>query len=163
MCAAGTLAVCVAVPLGCLAGALILGGALVVPLCCVLAPLACCLPCALCCCPPTQVEERRTRTVYTRRPVFFTPYGPFAASPSPYASGMYGVDEGEVLIVNSTVFTSGTRSRAEQRAGGNTTGGVTQRRPGVVITELPDDPPAQEQEGQGVQQDVAGSEKPKQA
>lgn len=147
ICAAGTVAVCVAVPLGCLAGAIILGGAMAIPLCCILAPLACCLPCALCCCPPTA-EERRVYVTRRGTPVFFTPYGPVAAagaSPYPYAGGLYGVDEGEIVIVNSTVFTSAGGVTQRSAASGDTPG-LTQQRPrpgGVVITELPDDQPVE--------------------
>lgn len=125
ICAAGTVAVCIAVPLGlCLAGVVLVGGALALPLCCVLGATACCLPCALCCCPPEVEGERRV--IYTRRrtPVFFTPYGPMA-----------GGDGSEVFIVNSTVFTSTSSPRAPPPST------ATQRRQGVVLTELPDDAP----------------------
>ena len=127
ICAAGTVAVCIAVPLGlCLAGVVLVGGALALPLCCVLGASVCCLPCALCCCPPSEAGEQRV--IYTRRgtPVFFTPYGPMAGA-------MPGVQEGEVYIVNSTVFTSSRAAPAQSTA--------TQRRQGVVLTELPDDVP----------------------
>ena len=131
ICVAVPVAICLVAPLGCLVGALFLGGLALAPVACILLPLACCLPCTLCCCPqalPTAGDETGPG-LYTDRPVFFTPYGTAVYT----RGGLW--DDGEVYIVNSTVFqTAGVGEPAVASSGGGAT-----RRGGVVITELPPD------------------------
>ena len=133
ICVAVPVAICLVAPLGCLVGALFLGGLALAPVACILLPLACCLPCTLCCCPqalPTAGDETGPGLYVDRRPMFFTPYGMAVYN----AGGLY--DDGEILIVNSTIFQNAD-ARREAALGG---GGATRRSGGgVVITELPPD------------------------
>ena len=132
ICVAVPVAICLVAPLGCLVGALFLGGLAMAPVACILLPLACCLPCTLCCCPQAlpNAGDETGAGLYTDRPVFFTPYGTAVYT----RGGLY--DDGEILIVNSTVFQ--TAGASEPALGGGGGGGAT-RRGGVVITELPPD------------------------
>ena len=133
ICVAVPVAICLVAPLGCLVGALFLGGLAMAPVACILLPLACCLPCTLCCCPqvlPCAGDETGPGLYVDQRPVFFTPYGTAVYT----RGGLY--DDGEIFIVNSTVFESGAPNlRRDAAANG---GGAT-RSSGVVITELPPD------------------------
>ena len=126
LCVAVPVALCVLAPVGCLAGALLLGGLVMAPVACVLAPLLCCTACTLCCCAPNAGDESGPGLYVDRHPVFFAPYGmPYGVAPYGGAA-MFGVDEDEVYIVNSTVFSAAPAAPAPQR------------RPGaVVIEELP--------------------------
>ena len=143
LCVAGSVAVCLVVPVSLCLGALLIGGVVLAPVCCLLAPLVLCLPCALCCCPASSYLDEEERVVYRSRPLFYSPYssspgwgGPaYAAARSQqwaYATGMT-VDGGEVLIVNSTVFSS-ARGEGEQRS----TAAAQPPRRGVVLEELTD-------------------------
>lgn len=141
LCVAGSVAVCLVVPVSLCLGALLIGGVMLAPVCCLLAPLVLCLPCALCCCPPSSYTDEEERVVYRSRPLFYSPYfsspgGPaYAAARSQqwaYSTGMT-VDGGEVLIVNSTVFSS-ARGEGEQRS----TAAAQPPRRGVVLEELTD-------------------------
>lgn len=89
-------AVCFLTPLALVAGLLCAGGLALAPVACLLAPLACCvLPCALCgCCPPAAGDE--TGMYYQRRVFVTTARGPVYVG--------RGMRDGEVFIVNSTVF-----------------------------------------------------------
>ena len=131
ICVAVPVAICLVAPLGCLVGALFLGGLAMAPVACILLPLACCLPCTLCCCPQTvpNAGDETGPGLYTDRPVFFTPYGTAVFT----RGGLY--DDGEILIVNSTIFQSADARDAALagRAASRRAGG------GVVITELPDE------------------------
>jgi hypothetical protein len=130
ICVAVPVAICLVAPLGCLVGALFLGGLAMAPVACILLPLACCLPCTLCCCPQTvpNAGDETGPGLYTDRPVFYTPYGTAVYT----RGGLY--DDGEIFIVNSTVFQSADARDAALGAGGGAS-----RRGGVVITELPPD------------------------
>ena len=129
ICVAVPVALCLLAPIGCLAGALFLGGLAMAPVACVLCPLLCCTACATCCCcAPSAGDESGPGLYVDRQPVFFTPYGAAVFT----RTGLY--DDGEVYIVNSTVFTDAApppRGAARRTGAG-----------GVVITELPDDAPA---------------------
>jgi hypothetical protein len=148
LCVAVPIALCFLAPLGCLAGGLFLGGLALAPVAAVcLLPALCCLPCALCCCGgalPTAGDESGPGLFVDRQSVFFTPYGPALVVIA--RGGLY--DDGEVYIVNSTVFTDGAAGGGG--AGGYAQGGAcapsgyagsatTTRRGGVVITELPEE------------------------
>jgi hypothetical protein len=126
LCILAPLALCLIAPVGCLAAGLFLGGLALAPAACVLCPLLCCVPCMALCCPaflPTAGDESGPGLYTDRHPVFFTPYGPAVWE----RGALY--DDGEVYIVNSTVFEGGAPppQQPQRRSGG------------VVITELPDD------------------------
>jgi hypothetical protein len=110
ICVAVPIGLCLLAPLGCICGGMLMTGLLLTVPFCLLLPVACCIPCAMCCCPQAlQTSGDETGPTMFRMTV----------------------DDGEVFIVNSTVFQTAD-ARRDFASG-------AQRRSGVVITELPPD------------------------